>query len=201
MIPSLDRQVVFGIFRSRFSAEDCFISLLGSGYLSSDVNLLMTDETRARDYAWSRDDAFARNNESVVGSEGGGFTTEGNPDRTVRAMATRLAAEDIGTGSVVGATLEAIAAVGTSIDFPDLHLIVAGPMTTSIVEAVPGDIQEDFPGFLVRLGIPQHDARVFRNALVEGGILLSVTVQREDVHEIQNLMAKNLGEHISYYTF
>ena len=128
---------VVGVFRDRFAADACFIALIRRGYLSSDINIMMTDRTRTRDYAWSHEDPDLATTEfelDVMGSEGGGSGTSvaTSPPRTVGMTVGSKVAQGVGVGggigTAVGATLAAIAAVGTTLAIPGLNLIVAGPI-------------------------------------------------------------------------
>jgi len=185
---------IIGLFRSRVAADDCFRALLRRGYLSSDINILMTERTRSQQYAFRQGET-----ESVAIDEFGGtaFTTS---DLQVGSEAGTKAVEGIGVGgsigTAVGATLAAIAAVGTSLVIPGLNLIVAGPIVAALAGAGAGALTGGLVGGLVGLGIPEQDAVIYNRALQEGGVVMSVEGRPEDAHEIKNLMIASSGEQI-----
>lgn len=114
-----NQKIVVGVFRSRLSADECFMSLLRRGFLSSDISIMMSDQTRARDYAWVSEDApfeTANAQSHVHKVEHGKMSLHSAP--LTGTSAGTMAAQGVGVGgsigTVVGATLAAIAAVGTA---------------------------------------------------------------------------------------
>ena len=202
MKTTLNRQSVIGVFRQRSAADECFLDLIRRGYLSSDVNLIMTDQTRTRDYPWSHEDeVLAKCEDTTMGSEGGGIAVATKAERSAGTMAGSMATQGVGVGgsigTAVGATLAAIAAVGTSIVIPGLNVIVAGPIVATLAGAGAGAVAGGMVGGLIGLGIPEPVSKAYNHALNEGGVVISVFARPEDVEEIQNLMILNSGEQIS----
>ena len=107
---------VTGLFRDRDSAERAYQAVIDRGYGRGDVDLVMSDETRALHF----------------GSTPDGRTTE---------LGTK-AAEGAGIGGAIGGTVGAIAAavaaVGTSIALPGLGLVIAGPVAAALAGAGAG---------------------------------------------------------------
>lgn len=167
-------RMVTGLFRDRDSAEDAYQSVADLGYDKNDVNLVMSDVTRASH--------FAKNS---------GETTE---------LGTR-AAEGAGIGGAIGGTLGAIAAavaaVGTSLALPGLGLVIAGPLAAAVAGAGAGGVTGGLVGALIGWGIPEERIKHYEAALKEGGILMGVKARTdEDARRFeQEWKAKN-GEQV-----
>jgi hypothetical protein len=78
-------------------------------------------------------------------------------------------------GAVVGAVAGAIAAIGTTIMIPGLGLVVAGPLAAALAGAGAGGVTGGLIGALVGTGMTEERARIYKTAIEEGGIVLSVT--------------------------
>lgn len=74
------------------------------------------------------------------------------------------AAEGAGIGGAIGGSLAAIAAavaaVGTTITFPGIGLVVAGPMAAAIAGAGIGAVTGGIVGALIGWGIPEERVRL-----------------------------------------
>lgn len=187
-------RVVIGVFRSRIAADNCFKALLRRGYLSSDINILMTERTRKQHYVFRPDEA-----EDIAVDEFGGIAFKTRAVDTGTEAGTK-AVEGIGVGgtigTAIGATLAAIAAVGTSVVIPGLNLIVAGPLVAALTGGGAGALAGGLVGGLIGLGIPEQDAVVYNRALQEGGVVISVEGRPEDAQEIKALMIEYSGEQV-----
>ena len=104
--------MVTGLFPDRASAERAYQSAASRGYGKEDVNLVMSDETRKRQFAT---DASARTDLGTKAAEGAGVGGA--------------------IGGAIGAVLGAVAAVGTSIAIPGLGLVIAGPLAAGLAGA------------------------------------------------------------------
>ena len=96
---TIPRRMVTGLFPDRDSAERAYGEVASRGYGQDDVNLVMSDETRRRQ-----------------------FLREGAPETELGSKAAEGAGVGAGIGGAVGATLAAIAAVGTSLVIQGLGL-------------------------------------------------------------------------------
>lgn len=166
-------RMVTGMFRDRESAERAYGSLTSRGYDKDDVNLLMSDETRAKHFT-------ADGRETELGNK---------------------ALEGAGTGAAiggtVGATLAAIAAIGTSIALPGLGLIVAGPLAAALAGAGAGGATGGIIGALIGAGIPEERVKHYEEGLKDGGIVMGVNARSdEDAEYFENDWKTNRGEHV-----
>jgi hypothetical protein len=165
--------MVTGLFRDRESAERAYGSLNARGYGKDDVNLVMSDETRKKHFA-------------VDGRE----TELGNK-----------ALKGTGTGAViggaVGATLAAIAAIGTTLALPGIGLLVAGPIAAGLAGAGAGGATGGLIGALVGAGIPEERVKRYEEGIKNGGIMMGVTPRTpEDATYFEEDWKKNRGEEV-----
>jgi hypothetical protein len=164
--------MVTGLFRDKESAERAYGSLSTRGYSKDDVDLMMSDDTRKKYFA-------------------DGDTTE---------LGTK-AWEDAGKGAAigggVGATLGALAAIGTTLALPGLGLLIAGPIAAGIAGLGAGSLTGGLIGALVGHGIPEERAKEYDKGVREGGIMMGVKARTdEDADYFENDWRNNRGEHI-----
>jgi hypothetical protein len=161
-----------GLFRDRDSAERAYGSLTSRGYSQDDINVLMSDETRDKNFV------------------GGRETELGN--KALEGAGTGAA-----IGGTVGATLAAIAAIGTSIALPGLGLIVAGPLAAALAGAGAGGATGGLIGALVGAGIPEERVKDYEKGIKEGGIVMGVNPRSdEDADYFENEWKNYRGEQI-----
>lgn len=138
---AVESNTVTGLFNDRDSAERAYQSASERGYDKSDVNLVMSDETRKKHFT----------------SVGGRETELGNK-----------AAEGAGIGGAVGGTLGAIAAAvaaaSTSLVIPGLGLVIAGPIAGALAGASAGGVTGGLVGALIGWGIPEERSSTMRKA-------------------------------------
>jgi hypothetical protein len=174
-----DRPLVTGMFTDRDSADRAYQDLLDRGYNKNDINVIMSDETRKREFV--HDDRH---------------TELGNK-----------AAEGAGTGSAIGGTVgaiaAAIAAVGTSLLIPGLGLVVAGPIAAALAGAGAGGLTGGIIGALVGSGIPKERAEVYETGIKSGHIVMAVRTHNiADAEYLENEWRANnvinVRDNISY---
>jgi hypothetical protein len=143
--------MVAGLFRDRESAERAYHAVAGRGYNTDDVNLVMSDETRARHFS------------NVPGD---GQTVPG----------TKAGAGIGAIGGTLGAIAAAIVAVGTTIAIPGLALVIAGPIVAAGAGAATGGLV----GALTGWGIPEERIKRYEAGVRNGGILMGVKTHSDD---------------------
>lgn len=156
-----ENRMMTGLFRDRESAEGAYRSLSSRGYGKDDVNLLMSDDTRKKHFS---------DDDSEIGTK---------------------AWEDAGKGAAigggVGATLAAIAAIGTTLALPGLGLLIAGPIAAALAGGGAGALTGGLIGALVGHGIPEEHAKVYDKGIREGGIVMGVNPRtKEDADYFEN---------------
>jgi hypothetical protein len=163
--------MVTGLFPDRESAESAYGSVTSRGYKPDDVNLIMSDETRNKHFA-------VDNRETELGNK-----------------ALKGAGAGAGIGGAVGATLAAIAAIGTTLALPGLGLLIAGPLAAGIAGAGVGGATGGLIGLLVGAGIPEERVKHYEEGIKKGGILMGVTPRTpEDAEYFEQDWKKNRGE-------
>lgn len=165
-------RTVTGLFRDKDSAERAYGSLSSRGYSKDDVSLMMSDDTRKK--------YFSDDKDSDLGDK---------------------AWEDAGKGAAigggVGATLGALAAIGTTIALPGLGLLIAGPLAAGLAGLGAGSLTGGLIGALVGAGIPEDRAKEYERGINEGGIMMGVNARSdEDADYLENDWRSNRGESI-----
>jgi hypothetical protein len=168
---------VTGLFKDRESAERAYQLLAERGYEHGDVNLVMSNDTRARHFM----------------PEAGVAPTE---------LGTK-AAEGAGiggaVGGAVGAIAAAVAAVGTNIALPGLGLVITGPLVAALAGAGAGAATGGLLGALIGWGIPEETVKRYEAGIREGGILLGVRPKNEeDARDIQGRWRDFSGDLVRY---
>jgi uncharacterized protein YjbJ (UPF0337 family) len=152
--------LVTGLYRTPEQASRAYEQLTTRhGYAADDIDVLMSDETRSRQFA---------------GAEPGKELDPGTK-----------AAEGAGiggaTGLGVGAALGALLAAASSIAIPGIGLVVAGPIAGALAGAGAGGAAGSLLGALIGAGIPEERAKVYDQGIREGGIVLG-TRARDEAH-------------------
>src|SRR5262249_22740752 len=138
-------------FRDRAMAARVYDWLQDRGYIADEINVLMSDRTRA---------AFGKAGE------------EGRIKSASKAPEGMAAGGAIGTA--VGATLGAIAAIGTTVALPGLGLVIAGPILAGLAGGGAGAVAGGIVGGLVGLGISESNAKAYEETLRAGGVVFGV---------------------------
>jgi hypothetical protein len=158
--------LVVGVFRDRAAAQRCYDLLINRGYFDSDINLMLSEQTR-----------------SLYEVPVGGAPANVPASRKAASTETK-AAEGVGVGGAVGTalggSLAAIAAIGTSLLIPGLNLIVAGPLVAALAGGGAGAVAGGVLGGLVGLGIPDDTAEAYHKALRDGSTILGVSLRHDD---------------------
>lgn len=167
-------RMVTGLFRDRDSAERAYGSITSRGYDKSDVNLVMSDETRKKHFSG---------------------------DSGVQTELGSKAADGAGIGGAIGGTIGAIAAavaaVGTSIAIPGLGLVIAGPIAAALAGAGAGGLTGGLVGALIGWGIPEERVKEYEAGIKEGGILMGVKPRSDvDAALFEQEWKNSSGEHV-----
>jgi len=172
-------KMVTAVFRDRANAQAAYDMLRTRGYLDNEINVLMSDKTRATFYTDKQGEGVAKHDAGTMATEGMGVGGA--------------------IGTAVGATLAAVAAIGTSIVLPGLNLLVAGPLAAALAGGGAGAVTGGLIGALVGWGIPESNAQAYEDALREGGVAIGVTPHNNDDADHIEKEFKNLqGENVCY---
>src|SRR6202140_4655186 len=137
---------VFGIYASRIAVENAAESLVRSGFLTSDISVLLPESL-------------------------GGPRDMGTEKATKAPEGT---AAGVAAGGAIGGTLGVLAGVGL-LAIPGLGpFIAAGPIMAGLAGLGVGGAVGGVTGALIGMGIPEFEAKRYEGHLQKGGILLSV---------------------------
>jgi hypothetical protein len=144
--------LVKGLFRDRQLAERAFHAAQQLGYAPTDINAIMSDETR----------------ETMA-------ATAGRSDLARKAVDKDepIAKEVGGPASATVATIApALAAVGTVLLIPGI--IAAGPIAVALAAAGTMGVGAGLIGALAEWGIPSEQVDEYEAGIRDGGILLAI---------------------------
>jgi hypothetical protein len=169
-------KMVTGVFRNRMDWKNAYEWLLNRGYTSQEINLLMSEHTRS----------------TYIGEADKGPSKAGNKAEEGMGVGGAI-------GTAIGAAVGAIAAVATSIVIPGLGILVAGPLAGALAGGGAGAVTGGVIGGIVGLGIPEPNAKVYHDALRDGGVVIGVNPHNDDeVDKIKREFERHHGESICY---
>jgi hypothetical protein len=173
--------IVTGLFKDRASAERAYRYVAERGYDMADINLVMSDETRNRNFSATEPSTELGNRAAEDAQK-------------TKDAATKLGGPLGGTLGTIGA---AVAAVGTVIVLPTLGIVVAGPIAAALVAAGSVGLAGGLIGALTRWGIPKERTEHYEVGIREGGILMGVTARSDEdaIHFVERWKASG-GEHV-----
>lgn len=166
----LQQSIITSSFRDRESAERAYDAIMARGYRSSDIHVVMSDETRKR--------LFGKDTET---SDLGNKALEG-------------AGVGGAVGGAIGATLVGIAAAAATLTVPGIGLVIAGPLAGALAGGAAGATAGGLVGMLVGAGIPEERAKVYETDLKQGAIVLGVMPRHDD--DARYFEAEWPGQHI-----
>jgi hypothetical protein len=154
-----------GLFTSRESAEKAYGATTSLGYAGSDINVLMSDETRER----------------LFSADSSGQTELARRAAQTSEEKTK-AADRLGgpVGGTVGTIAPAVTALGALLLVPGLGIVTAGPIAIALTAAGAAGVAGGLIGALTNWGIPQRHIERFEEQVMTGGILLGVKPRSED---------------------
>ena len=147
------------------------------GYQPSDINVVMSDETRQRHY--------------------------GDVKPGTELHHGTKAAEGMGAGAAIGGGIGAVLAAafvaGSSLVIPGLGLVVAGPIAAALAGAGAGGVTGGLIGALVGAGIPEDRVRDYERGINDGGIVIGTKYRDADhARELERDYTSYGGTHVRY---
>ena len=161
---------VFGIYATRVAVENAADSLVRSGFLTSDISVLLPESL-------------------------GGPKDMGTEKATKAPEGT---AAGVAAGGVIGGTLGLLAGIGL-LAIPGLGpFIAAGPIMAGLAGLGVGGAVGGVTGALIGMGIPEFEAKRYEGRLQKGGILLSVHCDTaEEIKRAKELLKTTGAEDVS----
>jgi hypothetical protein len=157
--------MVTGLFTSKESAEHAYRSATRLGYENSDIDVLMSEETRNRYFSAGHD-----------------TKTDLSSNATKDAAGDGKFANDLGgpAGGTIGTIAPALAGVGTLLLVPVLGVLAAGPIAVALSAAGAVGLAGALMGALTKWGIPERRIEEYEQGIREGGILLGVKPRSDE---------------------
>jgi hypothetical protein len=138
-------RAVFGIYGTGEAAEDAVDVLIGAGFASGDISVLLPDTRSSREFAHQKD-----------------------------TKAPEGTAAGVTAGGVIGGALGVLAGVG-ALAIPGLGpFIAAGPIVAGLAGLGVGGAVGGLVGALIGMGIPEYEAKRYEGRVRDGGTLMSV---------------------------
>ena len=163
---------VWGIYPTRLDLEAAIDRLRESGFLSSDISVLLPENLGPKDLVTEK---------STKAPEG--------------------ATTGAGSGVLIGGALGWLAGIG-ALALPGVGpFIAAGPIMATLAGLGVGGVVGGVAGALIGAGIPEYEAKRYEGRLSKGGILLSVHCDKtEEISHAKEIMERTGGEDISVST-
>lgn len=147
----MKNNAVFCIAKDRNQAESIVDSLKATGFMSTDISVLLPDTSGTRDFAHEQHTKL--------------------PEGATTGVVTGM-----GTGAILGW----LAGIGT-LAIPGVGpFIAAGPIMAALGGAAVGGATGGIIGALVGMGIPEYEAKHYDGKINKGGILISVHTDDSD---------------------
>jgi len=143
------------------------------GYRDNEINVLMSETTRATYYSEREQGKLSAGSKVGEGAAVGGAV-----------------------GTAVGAGIAAVLALGTTVAIPGVG-IIAGPIVAALAGGGAGAVAGGIVGALVGLGIPESNVSAYEKILREGGVAIGVAPHSSnDASEIKEEFEELGGENI-----
>jgi hypothetical protein len=156
--------MVTGLFTSEESAERGYRSATRLGYENSDIDVLMSEETRNRYFSPGHDTKTAlSSNATKDGEDGKSADKLGGP-----------------AGGTIGTIAPALAGVGALLLVPVLGVFAAGPIAVALTAAGAVGLAGALIGALTKWGIPERRIEEYERGIRAGGILMGVKPRSDE---------------------
>lgn len=158
-------QMLTGLFTERDTAERAYRSATDLGCEPSEINVLLSQETRERYFPGDSGDSTQFATKAAQSTE----------------QASHLSDELGGpAGATAGTVAPALAAVGTLLLVPGLGILAAGPVAVALTAAGAVGISGGLIGALTNWGVPKGRLEQYETGIRNGGILLAVKPRTEN---------------------
>jgi hypothetical protein len=142
---------VFGIYANGAQAERAVDRIVGAGFSTNDISVLLPDNQSSKEFAHEKNTKA--------------------PEGTTTGLAA---------GGVLGGTLGLLAGIG-ALAIPGVGpFIAAGPIMGALAGVGVGGAVGGLIGALVGMGIPEYEAKRYEGRVKDGGVLLSVHCNSSD---------------------
>jgi hypothetical protein len=164
-------RMVTGLFTDRESAERGYKSATRLGYENSDIDVLMSAETRDHYFSAGHDTGTDLSSNATKEAAGDGKSGEELDEPTIMT---------------IGTTVPALAGAGSLLLVPVLGVFAAGPIAIALIAAGAVGLAGALMGVLAKWGIPARRIEEYEQGIRAGGILIGVKPHSEE--EASNLV-------------
>jgi hypothetical protein len=155
-LSSDDSKMITGLFKDAESVERAYQFIVQRGYDTTDVNVVMSEDTRRRYLSADRPIHSELTSKIAEGGELGGPT-----------------------GGTIGTLLSVVVAAGVAA-IPGLGLIAAGPLAVALAGAGAAGVAFGLIAALADWGIPEERAQQYEAGIRDGGILMGVKPRSDE---------------------
>ena len=165
--------MVTGLFKDSESVERAYEIVSQRGYGTTDINVVMSDETRRRYFSDDRQINTELGQKVAEGGELGGPM-----------------------GGSICTIIPALIAVGV-VALPGLGLVLAGPLAVALAAAGAAGLTVGLIGALSDWGIPEERAKQYETGIRDGGILVGVKPRSDkDARHFVKQWKASGGQHV-----
>lgn len=212
-------QAVYGIVGSRSQAESIIQALVDAGVKQQDISFLTAQNEEFREFRTTGTIETNRNwrtEERLTDYPAGttpeqrhqmtnanftkekGTNAQGGLGTEKHTKAPEGATTGATAGGLIGGTLGLLAGIG-ALAIPGMGpFIAAGPIMGALSGLGAGGALGGLIGALVGAGMPEYEAKRYENRLKEGGILLSIRANSDNLaKQIKNIMQQHGAEDVS----
>jgi hypothetical protein len=147
-------RMVTGLFTSKGSAERGYQAATCLGYENSEIDLLMSEEARNRNFSPGHDTKTDLSSNATDEKSAGNM---GGP-----------------AGATIGTIAPALAGVGTLLLVPVFGVLAAGPIAIALTAAGAVGLAGALIGVLTKWGMPAERIEEYEQGIRAGGILMGV---------------------------
>lgn len=157
-IPKYDGdKLISGLFKNNNDAGKAYNTALKLGYTKEEINVLMSEETKAKHGHDRKLEDHSTADEAIKGAGVGGSL-------------------GVTTGAITGA----IIAAGTVMAISGIGLAISGPLAIWLAGAGAGGIAGGLVGALINAGISEDHAKNFEVEIKNGAILVGLVPHSKD---------------------
>jgi hypothetical protein len=157
-------RMVTGLFTNKESAERGYQSATRLGYENSDIDVLMSEETRNRYFSPGHDTKTDLSSNVTKGAAEDGKSADlGGP-----------------AGGTIGTIAPALAGVGALMLVPVLGVLAAGPIAVALTAGGAVGLVGALIGVLTKWGIPARRIEEYEQGIRAGGILMGVKPRSDE---------------------
>lgn len=206
----MPNQSVFGIVGSRSKAETIIQKLIDGGVNPQDISFLTPQGEEFHDFIGNQKTKTVgrnwRTEERVTDYPAGTIPSNKSYEKNLRetlrneihTKAPEGTTTGVFTGGLIGGTLGLLAGIG-ALAIPGLGpFVAAGPLMATLAGIGSGGTLGGIIGALVGAGIPEYEAKRYENRLRQGGILLSIRANNDELAKrAKEILNKNGAEDVS----